>query len=406
MIQFNPRGRILKVSLRNYRSIESCTVELGALTFLVGPNGTGKSNFLDALRLVSDALNNTLDHALRERGGIGEVRRRSYGHPHHFAISLEFLLPDGQFGRYSFEVGSRQSGGFFVKAEKCQVGSKAGFHVADGEVRKTSEIAKPVHSDDRLYLVAMSGFAAFRPVYDLLSGMSFYNLNPELMRDLQQPDKGDRLARDGRNLASVVSRLKQEDGSQAKARIEEYLRVIVPGIVGIDPQSLGHKESLEFRQSVDGSKEPWRFTPQSMSDGTLRALGILVALFQSHARSSIPLVGIEEPETALHPAAAGVLMDALKEASQFVQVMVTSHSADLLDDSELDGSQILAVANEVGNTRIAPVDDATRSILKEKLFTVGELLRKNQLEPFVPKSPSAALEAAEHDEFDLFSDLT
>jgi len=406
MIHVHSRGRILKVSLRNYRSIESCSVDLGSLTFLVGPNGTGKSNFLDALRLVSDALNNTLDHALRERGGISEVRRRSYGHPHNFAISLDFQLPDGQKGRYSFEVGSRDSGGFFVKRERCDVG-KYGFQTEDGAVTRNTAIQPaPATSDDRLYLVAMSGFPAFRPVFGLLAGMGFYNLYPELMRGLQQPDKGDRLARDGRNLASVVSRLKQEEGALAKGRIEEYLRVIVPGIVGIDPLGLGHMETLQFRQSVDGAKDPWRFNAQSMSDGTLRALGILVALFQTHTRSGIPLVGIEEPETALHPAAAGVLMDALKEASQFVQVVVTSHSADLLDDADLDGSQILAVANERGNTRIAPVDEATRSILRDKLFTVGELLRKNQLEPFVPKASPAVLEAAEKDELDLFADLS
>lgn len=406
MIQFSARGRILKVSLRNYRSIESCAVELGALTFLVGPNGTGKSNFLDALRLVSDSLNNTLDHALRERGGIGEVRRRSNGHPHNFAISLDFQLPDGQQGRYSFEVGSRDSGGFFVKRERCEVG-RYGFQTNDGVVSKNTAIQPaPTTSDDRLYLVAMSGFPAFRPVFGLLSGMGFYNLHPELMRGLQQPDKGDRLARDGRNLASVVSRLKQENGAQSIGRIEDYLRVIVPGIVGIDPLSLGHMETLEFRQSVDGAKDPWRFHAQNMSDGTLRALGILVALFQTHARSGIPLVGIEEPETALHPAAARVLMDALKEASQFVQVVVTSHSADLLDDAELEGSQILAVANERGTTRIASVDEATRSVLKDKLFTVGELLRKNQLAPFEPTAIPHNLVAAEPVDLDLFADPT
>jgi hypothetical protein len=68
---------VRRVSLRNYRSIGACDVQLGPLTFLVGPNGSGKSNFLDALRLIADALNNTLDHAIRERGGIHEVRRRA-----------------------------------------------------------------------------------------------------------------------------------------------------------------------------------------------------------------------------------------------------------------------------------------------------------------------------------------
>jgi predicted ATPase len=68
---------IRQVALKNYKSIARCDVRLGPLMFLVGPNGSGKSNFLDALRFVSDALNTSLDHALRDRGGIQEVRRRS-----------------------------------------------------------------------------------------------------------------------------------------------------------------------------------------------------------------------------------------------------------------------------------------------------------------------------------------
>src|SRR5271157_2849936 len=67
------------VKLRNYKSISQCSVQLGPLSFLVGPNGAGKSNFLDALRLVAQSLDTSLENALRERGGIGEVRRRSAG---------------------------------------------------------------------------------------------------------------------------------------------------------------------------------------------------------------------------------------------------------------------------------------------------------------------------------------
>ncbi len=68
---------LTKVVLRNYKSIAACDVQLCPLVFLVGPNGAGKSNFLDALRFVADALRTSLDHALRDRGGIKEVRRRS-----------------------------------------------------------------------------------------------------------------------------------------------------------------------------------------------------------------------------------------------------------------------------------------------------------------------------------------
>jgi len=72
---------LTRVVVKNYKSIAACDVDLRPLTILVGPNGAGKSNFLDALRFVADGLRTSLDHAFRERGGIGEVRRRSGGHP-------------------------------------------------------------------------------------------------------------------------------------------------------------------------------------------------------------------------------------------------------------------------------------------------------------------------------------
>lgn len=100
---------IRRVAIRNYKSIAACQLDLEPLTFLVGPNGAGKSNFLDALRFVADSLRTSLDHALRDRGTIKEVRRRSGGHPKHFALRLDFALPDGGAGHYSFRVGAKPS---------------------------------------------------------------------------------------------------------------------------------------------------------------------------------------------------------------------------------------------------------------------------------------------------------
>src|ERR1035437_11030884 len=101
---------ITRVVLKNYKSIASCSVPLRPLIFLVGQNGSGKSNFLDALRLVSESLTTYLDHALRERGGINEVRRRSSGHPTHFGMRLEFALAGGIQGHYAFRVGAKPRG--------------------------------------------------------------------------------------------------------------------------------------------------------------------------------------------------------------------------------------------------------------------------------------------------------
>ena len=152
---------------------------------------------------------------------------------------------------------------------------------------------------------------------------------------------------------------------------------------------VGPKETLEFRQQVTGSRDPWWFLAANMSDGTVRALGILVALFQGGNGTgvAVPLVGIEEPELALHPAAAGLLRDGLREASKFTQVIVTSHSPDLLDDQRIETASILAVNAETGSTHLALLDQAGRAAIRERLYTAGELLRMNQLRPDPEASP-------------------
>jgi predicted ATPase len=110
-------------------------------------------------------------------------------------------------------------------------------------------------------------------LYDALSGMSFHSLNPDAIRELQSPDPGDFLKRDGGNLASVLTRL-ESTSPAAKQRVEEYLAKVVPGIAGVDARTVGPKETLEFRQEVRGAAHPWRFLANNMSDGTLRAAGV------------------------------------------------------------------------------------------------------------------------------------
>ena len=110
--------RLHRLRLKNYRSIKICNLSLGPLTLLVGPNGSGKSNVLDVLRFTSQALGENLDNALRERGGIAEVRRRSTGHPTHFTIAMTFVMGAGrQAGEYEFEIGAAKGGEYRVSQE-------------------------------------------------------------------------------------------------------------------------------------------------------------------------------------------------------------------------------------------------------------------------------------------------
>lgn len=386
----DPNGGVClvrRVVIRNYKSIAACDVELGPLTFLVGPNGSGKSNFLDALRFVSDALRESLDHAIRARGGFREVVRRTTAVTAVLGIRIDVHLPSGMHGHYAFELGGQLTN-FTVENEECFLtggpfpeGSTHSYRIARGTVLTSSLPVPPAAVKDRLYLVNLSGTPEFRPLYDALSSMGFYNLNPDMIREFTPPDPGELLARDGVNLPSVLGRMGSRT-PRLKERIEEYLAQAVPGIEGVDTLPIGPREMLEFRQRRGGAKRPSRFMAANMSDGTLRALGVLVALFQSGESPFTPrLVGLEEPETALHPAAAGVLIDSIRDATSMRQVLVTSHSPDLLDNPSIADSEILAVVADDGDTRIGHLDEAGRSVLRDHLFTAGDLLRMDQLRP-------------------------
>ena len=392
---------LTRVVLRNYKSIATCDVALGPLTYLVGPNGSGKSNFVDALHLVRDALSGSLDNALNERGGLSEVRRRSSGHPNHFGMRLEFRLRDGRSGHYAFNIGALSRGGYEVQTEECVldgIGKGPYFRLERGALLASSEASFPAVTPDRLALASASGLAVFRPVFDALTAMGFYNLNPKLIRELQKPQDGRLLKPAGENIASVIGHL-ERTAPEAMTVIQEYLQTVVPMVHGVERRAIGPMETLEFRQEMAGAKHPWRFLAQNMSDGTLRALGVLTALFQGNQDYSPTLIGIEEPETALHPGASAALREALQRASEQTQVIVTSHSPDLLDDLSLSADALLAVASVGGETRIAALDVASRTALRDQLFTAGELLRLSQLAP-----DPQALAAEDQRQPDLFGD--
>jgi predicted ATP-dependent endonuclease of OLD family len=124
-----------------------------------------------------------------------------------------------------------------------------------------------------------------------------------------------------------------------------------------------------------------------MSDGTLRALATLLAInpISNHPLAAhynpVRLVGVEEPESGLHPAAAGVLMSALREAAESRQIVVTTQSDDLLDRYDPETDRLLVVEMRDGATDIGPPHPASREAIQDHLATPGELLRMDQFRP-------------------------
>lgn len=383
--------RVQQVQIRNYKSILQISVNLEPFTVFVGPNGAGKSNFIDALAFVQECLSESIELAFKNRGGIAAVRRSSAGRPTNVGIRLALSLADDLFADYAFEIAAKPKEKFSVARERCVVeklmGARHTFEIQDGKFTTEIPGIRPKVAPDRLALFAASATDEFRPVYDFLTSMHFYSIVPVRLRELQEPDAGDFLKRDGSNAAAVLKRLQEEtQGNGHYDRVCRLLSRVVDGVKKVEYRALGQKETLQFKQDV-GSKHPWTFNALNMSDGTLRVLGLLLAVFQPGDYS---VVAIEEPEATVNPAVAEVVVEVLMDAAKQKQVVLTSHSPDILDYKELTDTQIRVVTMDHGRTLIAPVSQAGREAIRDRLYTPGELLRSGELNPDLKAAEDAA----------------
>ncbi len=374
--------QITEVRVRHYKSIDQARVSLQPFTALVGPNGSGKSNFVDSLAFVQESLSESVELAFKNRGGIAAVRRKSTGHPTHIGLGLSIRLPDHGRAEYGFEIAAKKERQFSIAKERCTVwpfmGNAISFDVQNGTFRKEIPGIRAKVAPDRLALFAASATEEFRPVFDFLSSMRFYSVLPFRLRELQDPDAGLYLKRDGSNAAAVLKRLQTDSASNGKyERICNLLSKIVDGLARVEHRSVGQKETLRFKQEV-GTKNPWTFDALNMSDGTLRALGLLLAVYQPGNPS---VIAVEEPEATVHPAVMEAIVDVLTDASRERQVLVTTHSPDILDQKELTDEQIKVFAVERNRTHICPLAESSRQAVRENLYTPGELLRADELNP-------------------------
>jgi len=225
-------------------------------------------------------------------------------------------------------------------------------------------------------LPLVGGEAKFAPVLRTLAAMRVYSIEPSKLREMQEPDSGTSLKPDGANVTSVLKEIERQSKDDFQ-RISDVLATIVPNTKSVQVKKHGKNLSLEFTQEW-GEKKRLTFEGFSMSDGTLRAIGLLAAVFQRPAPS---LIAVEEPEATIHPGALESVLDLLRHASKHMQVVITTHSPELLDAKWITDRHLRIVEWTEGATRVAPVSQATRQALHEHLMGAGDLLRSNALEP-------------------------
>jgi len=255
-------------------------------------------------------------------------------------------------------------------------GTKTWFDRDHNTLRSNIEGLRPALEPASLGLPIIGGEASFAPVLRTLAAMRSYSIEPAKLRELQDTDSGTGLKADGSNAASVLQEIGRNSPEDLE-RIGELLTTIVPNTKKVEPKKHGKKLALEFTQEW-GRNKRLKFESFNMSDGTLRALGLLTAVYQ---RPPPSVLVIDEPEATIHPGALGTILDLLRHASRSMQVIVTTHSPDVLDAEWLLDEHLRIVTWNEGATRILPLASGTQEALREHLMSAGELMRSNALRP-------------------------
>ncbi|MCG2812994.1 MAG: AAA family ATPase [Candidatus Aminicenantes bacterium] len=376
-----------RLILKRFLSIPSEGISFDNPTFLVGRNGTGKSNICKAFRVLSEAMNLPLQAVFDGLGGISAVRNRTSGQsfPPNLGMGIIFGAFNGmKSGRFAFEIKALPKYSFEVIREQCEVVDAEGKMYWYDRKKKTFDTnAKglmPAIDPASLCLPVVGGDARFAPAVKALTSIRVYSIEPTRLREMQDPDSGMALRGDGSNAASVLKEISRS--TEQLERINESLASIVPNTCQVIPKKHGNKLSLEFTQEWESSKfhkkANMKFEAFNMSDGTLRALGLLMAVYQ---RPQPALLIIEEPEATIHPGALGAILDLIRVASRSMQVIITTHSPELLDVKWIKDDHLRIVTWHEGATRVFPPSEESRKAMRDHLMGAGELLRSNALEP-------------------------
>lgn len=376
-------GPILKVIIKRFRSFPSAALEMGNPVFVVGRNGSGKSNLASVFSFVAEAMASPLQAVFDSEGGIAAVRNRSSvkSAPPNMGLAFEFGSFNGiDGGRFAFEIKALPNYGFRIVREQCLVRMKRGKHwwFDRGETWSTNaEGLTPALEPTALALPLVGGDERFAPVFKLLGAMRVYSIEPARLREMQHPDSGVALRSDGSNAASVLQELTMRgaDAAMTRQEIYDFLEAIVPETKSVKPKKHGNKLSMSFLQEW-GDDKKLTFDAFSMSDGTLRSLGLILAVFQKPSPS---VLVIEEPEATIHPGALGAMLDLIRRASKTMQVLVTTHSPELLDAKWITDENLRIVSWQQGASHVLLPSSATREVMRSHLMGAGELLRSNAL---------------------------
>jgi len=362
-------------------------IPLGPLNLVIGTNGSGKSNLLEAIGLLKHAPG-LLSTSVREGGGIRDWLWKGAEHTPTASINAVISNPKGPTSlRYvlSFtEVAQR----FEIvderiendKSDNGQTGPSIYYHYEQGrpvlypEGKKRIPTRALVDADrsilaqrrdpDRFPEITYLG--EIFPDIRLYREWTFGRYSaPRLPQKVDLPNKW--LESDGSNLGLVLNRLRRDRTS--KARLLDALRKLYGGIDDFDVQIEGGTVQVFFHEGN------MTIPATRLSDGTLRYLCLLAILCDPNPP---PLVCIEEPELGLHPDILPTLADLLKDASTRCQIIATTHSDVLVDAMTDTPEAVLICEKHEGATTLRRLSKSDVEVWLDR-YRLGELWTRGEI---------------------------
>ena len=350
------------IRLENWMNFAHAEVAIQDRIFLVGPNASGKSNFLDAFRFLKDLASSGggLQEAIRKRGGMDTLRSLAAPWTPTVTIRVEFEEADeetDQGRRWEYELAFRQ-------------GSHGRPLIEMERVRRNGEwlLDRPNQDDrdDSARLVQTSieqvnANREFRELAECFGSIRYLHIVPQIVRE-----PGRSSGRTGDPFGGDFLDRMERTSAQARAarlrRIGEALRIAVPQLreIEITRDADGHPH-LRGRYRHWSPQGAWQ-TEERFSDGTLRLIGLLWAAMDEGG----PLL-LEEPELSLHEEIVRVLPQVLIRIQHETrrQIFLSTHSSDLLGDEGIGLDEVLL---------LVPGDDGTEITSASSHQDVRDLL--------------------------------
>ncbi len=337
--------RVTHLSLENWRNFSQADVDLGRRVFLVGPNASGKSNFLDSVRFLRDlvAVGGGFQAAVGNRGGVTRLRCLSARRFPDIALRI-CLGTDASPATWEYEIR-------FTQDNRQQP------HLRGEEVSHLGKVllARPDEDDkkdpERLsqtYLEQVNVNQPFREVAEFLGSVRYLHIVPQLVRE---PDRSVGRKNDpyGGDFLEQVARTPEKTKKARLKWITEALEVAVPQLKALELRS-----DVRGRPHLWGKYKHWRprgawQSESDFSDGTLRLLGLLWATLDG----SGPLL-LEEPELSLHPEVVRHLPQTFARIQRRSgrQIFLSTHSTDLLQDSGIGLDEVLVLIPKAEGTAV------------------------------------------------------